>query len=84
MLINLLPDFFSILDSTDRIAAYRNFFDSHRQLLQAYWHNYVIDPDSPHFADVVIYCACLDRELNAQGYILPGLGDAGDRLFGTR
>ena len=26
----------------------------------------------------------LDRELNAQGYILPGLGDAGDRLFGTR
>ena len=26
----------------------------------------------------------LDRELNASGYILPGLGDAGDRLFGTR
>src|SRR5438128_12607383 len=34
--------------------------------------------------DVQIYCAALDRELNAQGYILPGLGDAGDRLFGTR
>jgi uracil phosphoribosyltransferase len=34
--------------------------------------------------DVLIYCASLDRELNAQGYILPGLGDAGDRLFGTR
>ena len=34
--------------------------------------------------DVVIYTAALDRELNAQGYILPGLGDAGDRLFGTR
>jgi uracil phosphoribosyltransferase len=34
--------------------------------------------------DVPIYCAALDRELNAQGYILPGLGDAGDRLFGTR
>jgi uracil phosphoribosyltransferase len=34
--------------------------------------------------DVPIYCASLDRELNAQGYILPGLGDAGDRLFGTR
>ena len=34
--------------------------------------------------DVVVFCACLDRELNAQGYILPGLGDAGDRLFGTR
>ncbi len=34
--------------------------------------------------DVTIYAAALDRELNAQGYILPGLGDAGDRLFGTR
>jgi hypothetical protein len=53
MLINLLPDFFAILDSTDRISAYRSYFESHRKLLQAYWHNYVIDPDSPHFADVV-------------------------------
>ena len=34
--------------------------------------------------DVVVYCASLDRELNEHGYILPGLGDAGDRLFGTR
>jgi len=34
--------------------------------------------------DVPVYCAALDRELNEQGYILPGLGDAGDRLFGTR
>ncbi len=34
--------------------------------------------------DVVVYCGALDRELNASGYILPGLGDAGDRLFGTR
>ena len=35
-------------------------------------------------ADVPIYCAALDRQLNAHGYILPGLGDAGDRIFGTR
>jgi uracil phosphoribosyltransferase len=34
--------------------------------------------------DVLIYCAALDRGLNEAGYILPGLGDAGDRLFGTR
>jgi uracil phosphoribosyltransferase len=34
--------------------------------------------------DVLVYCAALDRELNEQGYIMPGLGDAGDRLFGTR
>jgi uracil phosphoribosyltransferase len=34
--------------------------------------------------DVVVYTAAIDRELNAHGYILPGLGDAGDRLFGTK
>ncbi len=34
-------------------------------------------------ADVPIYTAALDRELNEKGYILPGLGDAGDRIFGT-
>ena len=34
--------------------------------------------------DVIVFCAALDRELNEHGYILPGLGDAGDRLFGTR
>lgn len=34
--------------------------------------------------DVPIYTASLDRQLNAKGYILPGLGDAGDRLFGTK
>jgi len=34
--------------------------------------------------DVQIYAAALDRQLNSSGYILPGLGDAGDRLFGTR
>ena len=34
--------------------------------------------------DVDIYVAALDRELNDHAYILPGLGDAGDRLFGTK
>ena len=33
--------------------------------------------------DVPIYTAAIDRELNDHGYILPGLGDAGDRIFGT-
>ncbi len=36
------------------------------------------------FPDVEIYTAALDAGLNEQGYILPGLGDAGDRLFGTK
>lgn len=34
--------------------------------------------------DVNIYVACLDEKLNDHGYIVPGLGDAGDRLFGTK
>ncbi len=34
-------------------------------------------------ADVEIHCAAVDRQLNERGYILPGLGDAGDRQFGT-
>ncbi len=33
--------------------------------------------------DVHIYCAAVDEKLNENGYILPGLGDAGDRIFGT-
>ena len=33
--------------------------------------------------EVPIYCAGIDRQLNEKGYILPGLGDAGDRIFGT-
>ena len=34
--------------------------------------------------DVDIYAASLDQKLNSQGYILPGLGDAGDKIFGTK
>ena len=52
MLINLLPDFLAVLESTDRLAAYQRYFDAHRTILEPYWHNYVIDPDSPHFAEI--------------------------------
>ncbi len=34
--------------------------------------------------DVPVYTAAVDRELNDHGYILPGIGDAGDRIFGTK
>lgn len=36
-----------------------------------------------HYPDLPIYTAAIDRKLNERGYILPGLGDAGDRLFGV-
>ena len=35
-------------------------------------------------SDVQVYCASLDEHLNDHGYIVPGLGDAGDRIFGTK
>jgi uracil phosphoribosyltransferase len=37
-----------------------------------------------HHPDVPVYTAAIDRQLNDHGYIVPGLGDAGDRLFGTK
>jgi len=42
-----------------------------------------IDKIKSEHPDVKIYAAALDRQLNSKGYILPGLGDAGDRTFGT-
>jgi len=61
MLINLLQDFFAVLDSTDRAAAYDRYFAAHRRLLEAYWNNYVVDPDGPHFRDVVNATVHADR-----------------------
>jgi uracil phosphoribosyltransferase len=42
-----------------------------------------IDAVHRQHPEVPIYCAAVDRQLNERGYILPGLGDAGDRIFGT-
>ena len=42
-----------------------------------------VEAYSTSHPDVPVFTAALDRELNAKGYILPGLGDAGDRIFGT-
>src|SRR6186713_306025 len=61
MLINLLPDFFAVLESTDRVAAYQRYYETNRRLLEPYWHNYVVDPEGPHFMDVVRATALADR-----------------------
>jgi hypothetical protein len=61
MLINLLPDFLALLDTADPVAAYGRYFAAHRRILEPYWHNYVLDPDSPHFADVVRITVQADR-----------------------
>ena len=45
---------------------------------------YGVERISSEFPDVKIYCAAFDEVLNPNAYIVPGLGDAGDRLFGTK
>jgi hypothetical protein len=53
MLINLVPDFLAVLASADRVSAYYRYVEQHQAVLHAYWHNYVVDPDGPHFDDVI-------------------------------
>ena len=61
MLINLLPDFLAVLDAHDREAAYRQYREAHRPILDAYWRNYVLDPDSPHADDIIAHALKADR-----------------------
>ena len=53
MLIDLVPDFFAVVDNSDPVAAYQNYFNANRRVLEPYWHNYVLDPESEHFYEVV-------------------------------
>jgi hypothetical protein len=61
MLINLIPDFFALLDSSDPVAAYRRYYTSHLRILEPYWRNYVLDPDTSHFDDVARSVMHADR-----------------------
>src|SRR5665213_266070 len=61
MLINLIPDFFALLDSSDPVAAYRRYYTSHLRILEPYWRNYVLDPDTSHFDDVALAVMRADR-----------------------
>ena len=45
---------------------------------------YAVERFKKEHPDVLVYCAALDEELNENKYIVPGLGDAGDRIFGTK
>ena len=62
MLINLLPDFFAVVSASDRVAAYQHYYSTHRRILEPYWHNYVVDPEGPHFLDVVRATVHADRD----------------------
>lgn len=61
MLVNLVPDFLAALQASNPVAAYRRYLDDHHPILTAYWHNYVLDLDSPHAADVITRALAADR-----------------------
>jgi hypothetical protein len=62
VLRNLVPDFLAVLAASDPLSAYHRYFDAHRSLLEAYWRNYVLDPDSPHAAQIVHTALAADRQ----------------------
>lgn len=62
MLINLVPDFLAVTESGDPVAAYADYFERHQNLLRSYWRNYVIEPEGPHFQEVMRATALASRD----------------------
>jgi hypothetical protein len=61
MIVNLVPAFLAARSATDPLEAYRRYLDDHRPVLGAYWHNYILDLDSPHAPDVIRRALAADR-----------------------
>jgi hypothetical protein len=61
VLINLVPDFLAVLRSADRVAAFHRYIESHQPFLSAYWHNYVVDLESPPAAGIIEAALGADR-----------------------
>ena len=61
MLINLVPEFLTVLRAADREAAFEQYLTAHRAVLSAYWHNYVLDLESPQAPAVIAHALGADR-----------------------
>ncbi len=61
MLINLVPEFLAAAKASDPLEAYRRYLDDHLPVLSSYWHNYILDLDSPHAEDVMRRALSADR-----------------------
>lgn len=61
MLVNLVPDFFAAHAAPDPVAAYHAYLGRHRPVLDGYWHNYVLDLDSPHVDQIIREAMQADR-----------------------
>jgi hypothetical protein len=53
MLINLVPEFMAALEAANPMEAYLRYTDDHLPILSSYWHNYILDLDSPHAEDIM-------------------------------
>lgn len=53
MIKNLVPDFVAVLEAADPLEAYLRYIDDNLPVLTAYWHNYILDLDSPHTEDIM-------------------------------
>ncbi len=67
MLVNLVPEFLAVLAAPDPAAAYHEYFDRHGPVLASYWHNYVLDPGSPHAEQVIAAALRADRATRCSG-----------------
>jgi hypothetical protein len=61
VLINLVPEFLTVLRAADREAAFEQYLTAHRAVLSAYWHNYVLDLESPQAPAVIAHALGADR-----------------------
>jgi len=61
VIINLIPEFLAVRAAGDPVAAYRDYVARHRPLLAAWWHNYVVDLDSPPAEEVMRAALAADR-----------------------
>src|SRR5260370_18261285 len=61
MLVDLVPEFLACVSAPDPVAAYRAYLDRHQPVLKSYWHNYVLDPDSPHAERIIVDALRADR-----------------------
>src|SRR5437867_13210485 len=61
MLVNLVPEFLAVVAAPDPAAAYHEYLERHKPVLHSYWHNYVLDPASPHAQRVIAAALTADR-----------------------
>lgn len=54
MLVNLVPEFLACMAAPDPVSAYHSYLERHAPVLSSYWHNYVLDLESPHTERVIV------------------------------